>query len=314
MGFRADPPLGPKSNTIKLFRLLLTPSGRNESGLFLAEGTNAVREIIATQWETAAVCCTEKWRENFPNLCQALQNLSGLQGNGVGLHGNAGGLLGNGVGSALGTSAGSSVGTPKLHLVTTEALSALTESHSPDGVVAICKVRNWELDSQSFEGHGILLDGVQDPGNLGTLIRSTASTAGAGVWLTPNSVDPLNAKVIRSATGQIFRTPVTRWKSRELALEKMHSWKENGVCLAAAACAASRPALKCLSLWETNFPKHTLFLLGNEANGLADDMLGLAHIIVEIPMHKSVESLNVGVAGSLLLYEYMRQHSDPILR
>ena len=150
----------------------------------------------------------------------------------------------------------------------------------------------------------LILESLQDPGNLGTLIRSAEAFGAQQIFLTPDTVNPWNPKVVRASAGSIFRMPITRAPLAQIAAQL-----EQGTILYAAV--AQR--LDSLSLLETTFAPHTAILIGNEGAGLSDQALALAQVRVRIPC--AVESLNAAVAGSALLYEALRQRaaSQPLI-
>ncbi|WP_017324806.1 RNA methyltransferase [Synechococcus sp. PCC 7336] len=184
-------------------------------------------------------------------------------------------------------------------LVGDAVLAAIATTQTPDGVVALCQHR--AIAKPAIPSLGLALASLQDPGNLGMSIRTAVAAGADGLWLSSDSVDPEHPKVLRASAGQWFRQPPE--------IVHLPSWlntcQGEGVqLLAAAAETATRTAV---SFWQLDLTQPTLFLLGNEGAGLSDELLAIADAAVDIPMAAGVESLNVGVAGALLLYEAKRQ-------
>ncbi|MEM9536932.1 MAG: RNA methyltransferase [Cyanobacteria bacterium P01_E01_bin.45] len=245
---------------IKQLRQLQRKKGRREQGYFVVEGTHALQEAIATGWPLSAICFTPQWLEKSGQLLDNIEN-------GV-----------------------------RQQLVGNEVLAAIASTQAPDGVVTICHHRESQAEKK-FPTLGIAVETLQDPGNLGTLIRSAAAVDCDGIWLSADSVDPENPKVLRSSAGQWFRQPPI--------VTDLPTWLQNcrqhGVrVLAATAGTSDIPAS---SMWNVDLTLPAVFLLGNEGAGLSPELRSLADGTIAIPMAAGVESLNVGIAGSLLLYE-----------
>ena len=146
--------------------------------------------------------------------------------------------------------------------------------------------------------HVIVLDNLQDPGNLGTILRTAEGAGVSGVLLSRESVDLYNPKVIRSTMGSIYRMPF--FYSQDLR-EDLKKWKSRGICLYAAHLKGSRP------YDEADYRQPAAFLIGNESQGLTEETADLADCRIRIPMEGQVESLNAAVASAVLMYEARRQ-------
>jgi tRNA(Leu) C34 or U34 (ribose-2'-O)-methylase TrmL len=142
--------------------------------------------------------------------------------------------------------------------------------------------------------------GLQDPGNLGTLVRSAEAFGVAGVLTTPGTVSGWNQKALRASAGSVFRLPVVAVGVAELA-----ALKQRGVRLLAAVGSGDAVAAQ-----EVDFSGSCALMIGNEGVGLSDELLELADERVTIPCPGRVESLNAAIAGSLLLYEASRQRAE----
>ena len=144
----------------------------------------------------------------------------------------------------------------------------------------------------------LILESLQDPGNLGTILRTGEGAGIDGIILNRTSVDPYMPKVIRSTMGSIYRVPVAVAEDLEVVVSRL---KESGTRVYAAHLKGEK------SYYEQDYLTDTCFMIGNEANGLSDALADMATDYIRIPMAGQVESLNAGVAAALLMYEAKRQ-------
>lgn len=182
--------------------------------------------------------------------------------------------------------------------VTNHLLSSLftTDSKptSSDLIIALVKKPNWKLtDLLNTRKNLIFLEAVQDPGNLGAIIRSALAFKAGGIILPEGSVYPFNTKVIRASAGAVFKLPIIVSSVKEL---KEKTSKE-GYKLIAFSSKSKKP------FSQINNDKPFVLFFGNEGKGLTDEIVALVDDVVSIPHSDKVESLNVGVAASLVLWE-----------
>ena len=250
-----------KNPLIKQIRKLHRSKERHKQNLLLIEGTNLIEAACQADYKLDTVFFTERWRENHQSLCR-------------------------GIASQFNTQA-----------VSLEVLKAIATTVNPDGVVAIAP-RPAIAKSASIHKLGIALERLQDPGNLGTIIRTAAATEVDSLWLSSDSVDFYSPKVLRASTGSWFSVPVTTNQNlRQLAMEQ----QQRGVQIIATTSRSTQ------TYWELDFSRPSLLLLGNEGAGLPTELIDLADEVVTIPVAERVESLNVATAAALLLYEARRQ-------
>lgn len=188
-------------------------------------------------------------------------------------------------------------------LVSPEVLAAVATTDHPDGVVLTLSPPQPAQRAADFV---LVLDGIQDPGNLGTLLRTALAAGIAQVWLA-GGADPLQPKVLRASAGAALALPPRRLE-RDGVIELIHQAIACGSQVVAAvppAAAGSRP------YWELDWRLPTLLLLGAEGPGLSPALLQLATARVCIPHSDAVESLNVAVAAAPLLLERHRQERMP---
>lgn len=171
-------------------------------------------------------------------------------------------------------------------------------SESPQGVAALVKVRKTSLEDM-FQKPGPLLAiaGIQDPGNLGTILRSAEAFAVAGVLLGEGTVSPFNAKVVRASAGSVFRVPAVRAKLATL----IPQLRARGI----RSIATSSHKGKALD--EADLSGNIALFIGSEGGGIGRELLAEVDEIVAIPHSSQVESLNAGVAASIVLYEVSRE-------
>jgi TrmH family RNA methyltransferase len=172
-------------------------------------------------------------------------------------------------------------------------------TETPQGVAALVQPKKFALDEVLAAPAPLLLviAGVQDPGNLGTIIRSAEAFGSTGVLLTEGTVSLWNPKVVRAAAGSAFRLPVLKVASAQAA-EKLRACR---VRLLASSSHKGTP------LDEAELTGAVALLIGNEGAGLPRALLAAADETIAIPHSERVESLNAGVAASVLLYEAARQ-------
>lgn len=187
-----------------------------------------------------------------------------------------------------------------LHPCSEEALSRAADTESPQGIVAIFRQQVWRWE-QIGPGLVLILENVQDPGNLGTVLRSLDGMGGAGLVLV-GGVDPYNPKVIRGAMGSLFRLPVMR----ATLAEAVEAVRASGRRLYAADLGGAQAP------WQANLRGDAAVLVGNEGAGPSAEALAAVQGIISIPMSGGAESLNAGVAASLLAYEAMRQRAAAV--
>lgn len=146
--------------------------------------------------------------------------------------------------------------------------------------------------------HLLILESIQDPGNLGTMVRTGEGAGITGIIMNKSTVDMFHPKTIRSTMGSIYRVPFYITEDLPDTLKKL---KEKGVFLYAAHLKGTT------SYDQPDYTIPTGFLIGNEGNGLSDEIAGLADEYIRIPMEGKVESLNAAIAATLLMYEVNRQ-------
>lgn len=179
----------------------------------------------------------------------------------------------------------------------------MADTQTPQGILCVVKQPEYRLEEILKQDRPLLmiLENLQDPGNLGTIIRTGEGAGVTGVIMTAKTVDIFNPKVIRATMGSVFRVPFLYVEDMEDTLKKL---KEKGI-RTYAAHLAGREYYDSFS-----FTGGTAFLIGNEGNGLEKNTADLADSYLKIPMEGKVESLNAAIAASLLMYEAQRQRRN----
>lgn len=175
-------------------------------------------------------------------------------------------------------------------------------SESPQGVAAMVRVKDHsvkDLVARAEQGMLMAVAGVQDPGNLGTIFRSGEAFGAGGILIGENTVNPFNPKVIRASAGSFFRLPFVRTNLMELQPEL----RARGITLLATSSHKGR------SLSGTNLRGQVAVFIGSEGAGLPRELMAGIDEVIVIPHSRHVESLNAGVAASIVLYEAMRQRA-----
>ncbi|NDL67668.1 TrmH family RNA methyltransferase [Anaerotalea alkaliphila] len=180
----------------------------------------------------------------------------------------------------------------------------ISEENTPSGVLAVVRTSTTALEELDLEGNPLLvaLERIQDPGNLGTVIRTAHAAGARAVLVSKESADIHHPKALKSTMGSIGRIPVVQDLDLGEALEFL---RERGVATWAAALEDSE------DLFGADLSGKVCILVGNEGRGISRELLEAAQGRVRIPMPGGAESLNAAVAASVLLYEALRQRRQP---
>ncbi|MXW40022.1 MAG: RNA methyltransferase [Synechococcus sp. SB0668_bin_15] len=242
---------------VKQLRQLHTTRGRREAGLLLLEGTHLLEEALRHGLSLQQVVFTQRWGEHHPTLLGQIP--------------------------------------PCLQQSVSEGvLAAAATTVHPDGVVATALLPQapWPRQPRFL----LALHHVQDPGNLGTLLRTAVAAGVTGVVLA-QCADPWQPKVLRAAAGASFALPVRQVPGVEPVLAEAHG---QGLRTMATCVAGGLPYT------QLDWSLPSLLVLGNEGSGLSTGVVSRCQVAVSIPHSGAVNSLNVAVAGALLLFERLR--------
>lgn len=248
---------------VKQIRKLHRTKGRREQNLFLLEGTHLIETACEVNYPLFSLCYTEQWQARHLKLWETVSER-----------------------------------VQRCELVSPAILAAIATTVNPDGVIATAIFQPFTNRKITNLGLGLILERLQDPGNLGTIIRTAAATEIDGIWLTNDSVDINNPKVLRASAGAWFKVPMMVDSDLESIIL---NYRQAGVKIVATLPNAHK------NYWDLDFKKPALILLGNEGSGLSNKLISLANENITIPMSNDVESLNVAITASLILYERQRQ-------
>lgn len=185
-------------------------------------------------------------------------------------------------------------------VVSDSIFKSISDTQTPQGILAIVSMPEYKLDDllKNEKTHLLILESIQDPGNLGTMVRTGEGAGITGVIMNKTTVDLFNPKTIRSTMGSIYRIPFLVTEDLEQTLAEL---KQQGVALYAAHLKGTN------HYDEEVYTSACGFLIGNEGNGLSDSIADMADKYIKIPMEGQVESLNAAISATLLMYEANRQ-------
>ena len=189
-------------------------------------------------------------------------------------------------------------------ILTQEIMRKVSDTETPQGVLCVAKMPRYRMEDLLGETPLLLiLENIQDPGNLGTMMRTAEAAGATGVLMSRDTVDLFNPKTVRATMSAIFRVP---FLYTDDLVGEMRSLREDlGIRIYAAHLKASSP------YDEVNYTGPSAFLIGNEGNGLTDAAAGTADARIHIPMKGQIESLNAAMAAGILMFEASRQRRVP---
>lgn len=270
----------PQNGTFKEAVKKQQPQKARQEGVFTVEGLRAVDEVLRSldeksglpAWETESIWVSESFAGSNRGYMASLEKTE-----------------------------------LRVYRIPDAMFGRLSDTEHPQGVLAIVRRRKVTPEEVFTKKSGqliVILENLQDPGNVGTILRTADAAGATAILLTKGTADVYSPKVVRSSMGSLLHIPV----------------------LAIPSVAAVAPALKKLEIpllaahldgtkapWEIDITRSVALMIGNEGAGLSEEAAGLADELVKIPMPGHAESLNAGIAAGMLLYEVTRQRSfiDP---
>ena len=181
--------------------------------------------------------------------------------------------------------------------VTKKIFSLISDVQNPQGIMAVIEKRNSEDNIDYKEDVIVVLDGIQDPGNLGTILRTIDSVGLKQVIVSKETADAYNPKVVRSTMGAIFRVNIIE---SDNLIETLKNLRKHKYKVMATSLETNN------NIYDVDYNKKVI-VIGNEANGVSQEILDFADEKIKIPMLGRTESLNASVATSIILYEYVRR-------
>ena len=269
---------------------------RTESGTFFAEGLRAVQEAVQYA-DVTELLYTEAGR-----LDEVLKAAGNVPADTKEKSGNRNNANHNNAGTAK--KRNEAVNGIRMYQVDEKVMAKLSDTKAPQGVLAVIRTPEQNLrklrpgTASDNNAPVIILDRVQDPGNLGTIIRTADAVGALGLILLEGCVDAYSPKVVRASMGSLFHLPVVQDVTAEEALTWCY---RNGYEPAATALKNAQ------NVYKADISKKMAFLFGNEANGVAEELQAAAETRLFIPMAGLAESMNVAMAAGIILFEGLRQ-------
>jgi TrmH family RNA methyltransferase len=260
-----------QNSKLKSVRALMgRPKERREEGAFVAEGVRLVEEAVMSNWGFRFVLFDQTLSE------RGQSNVESLRSRGI-----------------------------ECDEVSPDLMKSLSDTESSQGVLAVLQSSQLPIpDSPNFI---LIPDQIRDPGNLGTLIRSAAAAGAQAVLLPPETTDAFAPKVVRAGMGAHFRMPIFSMTWEEIQRISESANQKDSASRRFDIYLADMEGRSC---WETDLRAPLALIVGGEADGASESARKLATASVRIPMPGKSESLNAGVAGSVLMFEVVRQRGN----
>lgn len=261
-----QPISGRENSTIRLLRSLSDAKHRKKERAFLAEGLKLVEDALRSSSQVRMVVAAPSLMQHHGKAILKLAEPRGIE----------------------------------VVWVTEKLLDQISESKTPQPVMAVIAVPEAPEEAlfSSAAGLIVLCHQLQDPGNLGTIIRTAEAAGAAGVAVTGSTVDPFSPKAVRASMGSVLRLPVARIHD---ASDFLMACQRKGYQTAALALEGGTTP------YDMDLRKPTLIILGQEGSGLPDEIIAAADLTVRIPMAGTIDSLNVATSAAVFLYEAVRQ-------
>ncbi|MDK2787229.1 MAG: methyltransferase, TrmH family [Epulopiscium sp.] len=255
----------------RLVGLQKSKKNRNKEKAFVVEGIKIVEEI-PKDWEIDSIFVASSFKKENPSFLDRISVHRHLSEN-------------------------------EVIEVSDKIFNAISDTMTPQGVLAICRQKSFSLEKVLTNENGfyIILEDLQDPGNLGTIIRTGDALGADGIILTKGSVDLYNPKVIRSTMGSIFHLPILTDADINDLLNEL---RIRNISTLSAHLKGEKYPYQC------DLRKNIALIIGNEANGIKDSTAQKTDLLVKIPMPGKAESLNAAMAAGILMYEVLRQRSN----
>ena len=257
---------------------------RNEQGLFIAEGSRMVLETPKTLLKELYIS------EEFLSDSEKKSEVEGYLS-----------VTLDGLRSEEYLETFFDDNTVKIFLVANDIMKLISDTTTPQGILAVIEQKRYMLEDileASKVPSLIILEKLQDPGNLGTILRTAEGAGISGIVMSRDTVDPFSPKAIRSTMGSMYRVP---FFITDDICDTINVIKRNGIKVFAAHLKGEK------YYDELDFRGASAFLIGNEGNGLSDEVASLADTYLKIPMEGQLESLNAAMAAGILMYETSRQ-------
>ena len=249
---------------IKEIKKLKEKKYRKDSNMFLVEGFRFAEEALDSNFEVAQIIVSDSGEFKYEN--SSVKNK--LQRN------------------------------TKVYKASDSIFKSICDTEHPQGIIAT--VRNKAVDIKYEDGFYVLADKIQDPGNMGTIIRTAHAAGALGVIITKGTVDIYNEKTLRATMGSIFKMPVIY----DSDLSTVKKLRDDGFKLITSSLECDK------NFYDIDLMGKVIITVGNEGNGISEDVYAISDLKIKIPMPGGAESLNAAVAVSIMIYEVVRQKNN----
>ncbi|MBU3092459.1 RNA methyltransferase [Clostridium sp. CM028] len=249
---------------IKDIKKLKEKKYRKDSNMFLVEGFRFVEEALDSDFEVVHIFISARGDSKYENSCMKNK----LQKN------------------------------TKVYSVSDSLFKSICDTDNPQGIIAT--VRNKPVEIKYDHGFYMLADKIQDPGNMGTIIRTAHAAGALGVIITKGTVDIYNEKTLRSTMGSIFKIPVIC----DSDLSVVQKLRSAGFKLVTSSLDTDK------NFYNVDLREKVIISVGNEGNGISAEVYEICDLKIKIPMPGGAESLNAAVAASIMMYEVVRQKNN----
>lgn len=248
-----------RNEKYKCIKSLKQKKARTELNLFTVEGIKSVNDVIGSSYEIESIIVSETFYEK-----ELFDYPNGVD----------------------------------LYIIADEIFAGLSDTENPQGIIAVIKMKKQNNILPDLKKAYIYCDRVQDPGNMGTIIRTADAAGFGGVFLSPGCVDLYNPKTVRSSMGSFFHIE----KYENVTVEELKKFKTTGFTFMCATLSE-----KTICYTDADFTVPAIIAIGNEANGICEAVLSVSDTDIKIPIDGGAESLNAAVAAAVIMYEVNRQ-------
>ena len=256
---------GGQNPLVKEIRALKNKSGREETGLFFIEGVRFVTEALQEKASIRYLMVSETFSTDAASM-ELLQSV------------NDG---------------------ADCYRVPDSLFASISDTQTPQGILAVLDLKRRQLENAVLSGGLlVLLDGIKDPGNMGTIIRTADAAGCEGIVVPAGCVDIYNPKVLRSTMGSVFHVPVYHCEDMKSAINIA---RRNGYKIRVSHLDGA------VSIYEADLTGPAALVIGSEAEGVGDEIVKAADMLLKIPMPGRAESLNASVAAGIMIFETTRQ-------
>jgi len=249
---------------IKDIRKLKEKRYRVSSNMFLVEGFRFVQEALDSGFEVVSIFISATGEPKYENSNMKIKQSENT----------------------------------KVYIISDSLFKSICDTDNPQGIIAVLKDKPVEIKYD--HGFYMLADKIQDPGNMGTIIRTAHAAGALGVLITKGTVDIYNEKTLRATMGSIFKIPVIY--DDDLSLVK--KLRDGGFKLVASSLDTDK------NFYDVDLKGKIIISVGNEGNGISAEIYNISDLKIKIPMPGGAESLNAAVAASIMMYEVVRQKNN----